>query len=241
MYNSRIRSCIERVEKSRQDRRRLPKRTNDEDSINDSLYSVRLKSELDRLRTSSEQSQIDATKLHCLPYILAVDQLESTNHQSYQLADTLLKQEEQLKTELSKEKSLNDQLSQLNELLNERLETIGSLTRSQSPKNILNELEQKKNASEKTNKSLLIQLKQLLNKEVLETIATDDDPDLKNIRSELRRTIENLLNEMFEQNSTGYVHIADMDSPIIHFLLSGDLITIHPDDPSYIRLRDFGK
>lgn len=229
------------MEKDHRDLRRLPKRASDEDSINGSLYSVRLKSELDRLRATSNPSQIDTTKLHCLPYILAVDQLETTNHQSYQLIDILLKQEEELKSKIAKEKSLNGQLSQLNGLLNGRFETIGSLTRSQSPRNILNELEKKKEASEKSNKILLLQLKQLLNNQVLETITTDDDPDLKSLRSELRRTVETLLNEMFEQSSTGYVHIADMDSPIIHFLLSGDLITLHPDDPSYIRLRDFGK
>lgn len=241
MYNSQIRHCLERLDKSSRDRRRLPKRVNEGDSINDNLFSVRLKSELGRLRASSDQNQVDATKLHCLPYILAVDQLETTNNQSYQLIDALIKQEEQLKSELSQERSLNDQLSQLSHLLSERLESIGSLTRTQSPKNILNDLNQKKHASEKANKDLLVQLKQLLNKQVLETVANDDDPDLKNVRSELRRTIETLLNEMFEQNSTGYVHIADMDSPIIHFLLAGDLITIHPDDPSHIRLRDFGK
>lgn len=241
MYNSQIRDCLARVEENRRDRRRLAKRANTEDAISGSLYSVRLKSELSRLQSSSDQSQIDATRLHCLPYILAVDQLESTNHQSYQLIDALIKHENHLKVELSKEKAKNEQLSQLNQLLGERLETIGSLTRSQSPKNILNELNQKKQTSEKTNKNLLVQLKQLLNKQVLETIVNEDDPDLKSVRSELRRTIETLLNEMFEQSSSGYVHIVDMDSPIIHFLLAGDLITIHPEDPSYIRLRDFGK
>lgn len=219
---------------------RRSKRVQD-DAILDDLYSIRFKSEFERLRNSTSADLIDPSKLNCLPYILAANELELMNSDSYTLINGLLKQEEDLKSKVAQEKKSQEDLSHLNSLLDEKLRTISESSSSWSPSTVIKELDEKTSKVSKENKYLLNQLKSLMNNQVLDSVAAEDDTDRSSIRSQLRKIVENLLNEMFDKDSTGYFHVPDMDSPIVHFLLSGDLISLHPTESSYIRLRGFGQ
>lgn len=228
------------------------------DGYRNDLYPSYLDDELNRLKDtknyngedSDDASTIDRSNLKCLSYISAVDTVESNIDQSRELLIQLEKEEMELKKRLTAETNLHDELFALRGLLRQRTETINNSIKPKDPQTIFEEIDAKKLETDKNNKFMLGELKRLLRQHVAPRLAahaaaaaSGSGPTERELASDLKSTVEDLLNEMFksEDESDGYVRVTNPQSPIVQFLLRGELVITKPDDMRYIKLRDFGR
>uniref|UniRef100_A0A060T3A9 ARAD1A14256p n=1 Tax=Blastobotrys adeninivorans TaxID=409370 RepID=A0A060T3A9_BLAAD len=188
-------------------------------------------------------NKVDSVK-H-LGNIAAVDRLETANRQSFDLIAQLNERREYLKAKLAEEHALRADLNVLNEELKSRVkETSPATLRAQDPQVMIDKVRERKDEMDAQTVNLLRQLNKLISGPGTDTLMEQyaASASRKELATELRRTVETLLNEMFEPSSEGgYVKIDNANSPVLYFLLRGDLVTVHPHDNSLVRLREFGK
>jgi hypothetical protein len=187
-----------------------------------------------------------------LSYVLATNQLEKDIEKSKMLLDQSSERVIGLRTELEEENRRLSELTTLRTFMQAKTGEVQSQSTQQATK-IINDLLTKKEAVDGACGQRLGDLKTILDNYVPQVLAPknkgkdeDEDEDEKVGRKkmglELRQTIESLLNEMIDsENAENYVRVNDLNSPIVKFLLLGDLVTTKPDDARYIKLRAFGK
>lgn len=177
--------------------------------------------------------------------IVAVDRLETANRQSFDLIAQLNERREYLKAKLAEEQALRADLNVLNEELKTRVkETSPATLRTQDPQLMIDKVRKRKDEIDTQAANVLRQLSKLVRGPGTDTLMEQygASASREELAAELRRTVETLLNEMFEPSSeAGYVKINNVNSPVLYFLLRGDLVTVHPQDISLVRLREFGK
>lgn len=212
-------------------------------------YSV--KSRIYAIDKSLSQIPAPMSSFSCLGRIMAIDKLQTVNSDTLQAIEVLKESQQRNLHLLEREKALNKELQTLNVLLKVRANEVSASKATSSqvePASIISELVDQKNNEERKYAEKLDHLREILEKiaapmiyETNQQIPEYANLSLEDICLELNDLVLNLLNEMFDTSvSGGYVQVADFNSPIIKFLLNGNLITTKSNDTTYIRLREFG-
>jgi hypothetical protein len=198
----------------------------------------------DALTVATSEIPSHVHTLKCLSRIIAKEQLSTSIDSHKNTLDLLRTGETSLREAMANEKHLHDELSTLNSLLEARIKTMTQQT-ARPPDIIINTLQNKENIADARNRELIGELRSLLDDHVADQLyaGEGDGNDHESLKTDLRTTVESLMNEMFVPSPTsgGYVRVEDPDGTIVRFLLQADLITVKYNDPTQIRLRDFGK
>lgn len=210
-----------------------------------------VKSRIHAIDKSLSQIPAPMSSFSSLGRILAIDKLQTVNADTSHAIKVLEESEKRNSHLLDREKVLNKELQTLNVLLKVRANEISASKVSSSqvePASIISELASQRDNEEKKHTEKLDALRKILENvaapiihETNQQIPEYSNMTLDDIRLELNNLILNLLNEMFDTTvSGGYVQVNDFSSPIIKFLLNGNLITTKSNDATFIRLREFG-
>lgn len=161
--------------------------------------------------------------------IVAIDELETTVDSLNQALVSIREEELNLQAVKAQEWKLNDELKEVEISLRSKVELLKSS--NEEPAIMINALQEKAQLYKQNVKTLLVDLRDVLDNVVAKHLG---DPD----KVQIRKTVETLLNEMFESNN--FVQVSPNDS-MVQFLVSNDLVIVNPENPALVRLREFGK
>ncbi|ODQ64749.1 hypothetical protein NADFUDRAFT_43046 [Nadsonia fulvescens var. elongata DSM 6958] len=207
--------------------------------------------------------------LNSLPYepsvndpidiILTRNGLENVISTSRDTLSNLKSDETKLKQDLEYDNNLNAELLEINHLLKERLQKLTINTGNGSrddPKKDLEQLNKKISIENEKAVKYMGYLNHVLNSNIFNEVINeesenetdfDSDSSSPNYSSfsrklaEIRETVEDLLNALFDSSAERYILPYNPESPIIRLLLQADLIIQRPDDPRYVKLRDYSE
>lgn len=215
-------------------------------SSTDPLTADHVAAKTEAVRQSLDQVPAHLSTFSSISRILAIDRLETVNRGTETALELMKEQQNVLQKQFARETKLNKELKSLMSLLRLRLQQVTNnepSSSSLSPEDIISRLQD-------VEKRELLQYRKKTNelRVLVESLAapiivrsTKSSLTLEDVIENLQELIRTLLNEMFENGvSGGYVEVAEPYNPLVKFLLNGDLITVKANDPTSIRLREFG-